>query len=52
VSLSRRSLLRAPFRERVCFVEQDNWMLPAIETSLGEAIHFAPQIRTQLERRS
>lgn len=42
------SLLRAPFRDRVFFIEQDNWALPAIETSLGEAIHFAPQIRSVL----
>jgi hypothetical protein len=43
------ALLREPFRERVFFVEQDNWMLPAIETSLGEAIHFAPRIRAVVE---
>lgn len=37
--------LREPFRGRVFFVEQDNWALPAIETSLEEALHFAPRIR-------
>lgn len=36
--------LRAPFRDRVFFVEQDNWALPAFETAVGEALHFAPQI--------
>jgi hypothetical protein len=40
--------LREPFRERVFFVEQDNWALPAIETSLEEALHFAPRIRAVL----
>lgn len=43
------AVLRQPFRDRVFFIEQDNWMLPAIETSLGEAIHFAPQIRQTLD---
>lgn len=37
--------LRKPYRGRVFFVEQDNWMLPAIETSAHEALHFAPKIR-------
>lgn len=41
-------VLRHPFRDRVFFVEQDNWALPAIETSLGEATHFAPLIRAAL----
>jgi hypothetical protein len=40
--------LRAPFKERVFFVEQDNWALPAIETALGEAITFAPRIRARV----
>lgn len=40
--------LRQPFQGRVFFVEQDNWALPAIETALGEAAHFAPQIRAAL----
>ena len=30
--------LFAPFRERVFFVEQDNWMNPAIETCIAEAM--------------
>jgi hypothetical protein len=36
--------LRKPFRERLFFVEQDNWCLPAIETSAEEALHFAPLV--------
>ncbi|HRP07693.1 MAG TPA: FAD-dependent oxidoreductase [Gemmatimonadales bacterium] len=41
-------VLRRPHRDRVFFIEQDNWALPAIETSLGEAAHFAPMIRAAL----
>ncbi len=36
--------LRKPFRDRVFFVEQDNWALPAFETSLTEALTWAPVI--------
>lgn len=36
--------LRAPFEGRVFFVEQDNWALPAFETAMGEALHFAPEV--------
>lgn len=36
--------LRKPFKNRVFFVEQDNWMLAAIETCAQEAMHFAPQV--------
>lgn len=42
--------LRQPFRERVFFVEQDNWAAPAIETCAGEAMHWAPKIRHLLGR--
>jgi phytoene dehydrogenase-like protein len=34
--------IRKPFGKRVFFIEQDNWMLPALETSCGEALAFAP----------
>ena len=37
--------LRAPFKERVFFVEQDNWALPALETSVTEALTWAPEIK-------
>lgn len=40
--------VRRPFRERVYFVQQDNWALAAIETGTEEALHFAPKIRTLL----
>jgi len=36
---------RAPFRERVFFVEQDNWALPAFETAVTEALTSAPKIK-------
>jgi hypothetical protein len=36
--------VRKPHQGRVFFAHQDNWALPAIETSLLEAIHFAPQV--------
>lgn len=37
--------LRKPFRDRVFFVEQDNWALPAIETALSEALLQSASIR-------
>lgn len=40
--------LRKPFRERVFFVEQDNWALPAFETAVTEALIFAPQVEKAL----
>jgi hypothetical protein len=40
--------IRAPFRERVFFVEQDNWMLPALETCANEALLWAPRVRALL----
>ncbi len=42
--------IRKPFGERVFFVEQDNWALPAFETSVSEALHWAPLIAKVLER--
>ena len=32
--------LRRPFKDRVFFVNQDNWALPAFETCLGEAMNW------------
>lgn len=40
--------IRKPFRRRVFFVEQDNWMLPAIEVCANEALTWAPQVRRVL----
>jgi hypothetical protein len=34
-------VLRSPYLDRVWFVNQDNWALPAFETCLLEAGHFA-----------
>jgi phytoene dehydrogenase-like protein len=36
--------LRKPFKDRIFFIEQDNWALPAFETSLTEAQLWAPQV--------
>jgi phytoene dehydrogenase-like protein len=36
--------LRAPLAGRVFFVNQDNWALPAFETAITEALHYAPQV--------
>lgn len=41
--------LREPFKERLFFVEQDNWALPAFETAAGEAIYWAPKIKKALQ---
>ncbi len=40
--------LRRPFRERLFFVQQDNWALPAIETAAAEAFHWAPRVEKYL----
>ena len=37
-------IIREPFKEKVFFVEQDNWALPAFETSVTEALTWAPEI--------
>lgn len=44
-------VLRSPWMEHVYFVNQDNWVLPAFETCVLEAMHFAPIIAQQLARR-
>ncbi len=40
--------LRRPFADRIYFVNQDNWALPAVETCLLEAEHFSHQIAAGL----
>jgi len=40
--------LRRPIADRIWFVNQDNWLLPAVETCLLEALHFAAKIRERL----
>jgi hypothetical protein len=42
--------LRAPLGERIFFVEQDNWALPAFETAISEALIWAPEIAARLRR--
>jgi hypothetical protein len=44
--------IRKPFRKRVFFVEQDNLLLPAIETALGEALYWSNQVRTSIVTQS
>jgi hypothetical protein len=41
-------LVRRPIRDRVFFVNQDNWALPAVETCLLEAEAYAPLIEAGL----
>jgi len=41
--------LRAPYRDKVFFVQQDNWALPAFETALTEAFLHHEQIRAALK---
>lgn len=36
--------LRAPFRDRVFFVEQDNWACPALTTGATESALISPQV--------
>ncbi len=42
--------LRKPFKDRVFFVEQDNWALPSFETAAGEAFTFSKIIAKKLSR--
>jgi len=34
--------------QRVFFVGQDNWALPALETAVADALHFAPRVEKAL----
>lgn len=40
--------IRRPFAERVFFVEQDNWLLPCLETSASEALTWTAEIKKLL----
>jgi hypothetical protein len=40
--------IRAPMNDTIYFVDQDNWMLPAVETCLLEAADMAPKIAAGL----
>lgn len=37
-------VLRKPFKERVFFVEQDNWTLPSFESAFAEAQAWTPHV--------
>ena len=41
-------LLRMPFKDRIYFVEQDNWALPCFETAFGEATYWTGKVREKL----
>ena len=43
--------LRRPLHGNIWFVNQDNWLLPAVETCLTEAMWAAPQIDAALAER-
>ncbi|MCE9634956.1 MAG: hypothetical protein K8T90_04555 [Planctomycetes bacterium] len=45
VAAGHADVLRRPIDDRIFFVNQDNWALPAVETCLTEAIAFEPSIR-------
>ncbi|MBA4373127.1 MAG: hypothetical protein C0402_09745 [Thermodesulfovibrio sp.] len=40
--------LRRPFKERVFFVQQDNWMYAAIETSIQEGLIWSKEAKKKL----
>jgi hypothetical protein len=42
-------ILQRTFQDRVFFVEQDNWMLPSIETCATEALRVAPLVQELLQ---
>jgi phytoene dehydrogenase-like protein len=41
-------VLQAPFRDRVFFIEQDNWALPSFETCSAEAQYWTEKIKAFL----
>lgn len=41
--------VRKPFGNRVFFIEQDNWALPAFETAIGEVNAWAPEVEKVLK---
>ncbi len=42
------AIIRAPYRDSVHFVNQDDWALPAIENSLLDAFEVADRVRERL----
>lgn len=40
--------IRRPIADRIWFVNQDNWMLPAVETCLEEALTYTDLVRARL----
>jgi len=45
-------LVRSPIDEKIFFVQQDNWALPAVENALLDAYYYAPQIAAGLPKRT
>lgn len=48
ISSGLPQVIRRPVQDRVWFVNQDNWMLPAVETCLSEAWEMAEEIVQRL----
>jgi hypothetical protein len=44
------SRINKPFQGKVFFANQDNWAAPALETSVLEALRWAPQVRKALKK--
>jgi hypothetical protein len=40
--------LSKPFKDRVFFVEQDNWLLPSFETGFNEARYWTSELRKRI----
>ncbi|PWU12506.1 MAG: hypothetical protein C5B49_16245 [Bdellovibrio sp.] len=41
-------VLRRPFKDRLFFISQDTWALPAFETGISDAFHFRSEILRHL----
>ena len=52
ISSGKIDILRKPFKDRIFFVEQDNWTLPAFETAFYEAQYWSKKIDSFLSQSS
>lgn len=48
IALGTAELVRRPIADRIWFVNQDNWLLPAVEVCLEEAFTWTDAIRARL----
>lgn len=44
----KHNILREPIGDRIFFANQDNWALPAIETSMLEAFRYVPEVEAAI----